>query len=326
MSKTSARIASLALLSAIAAVGTHAQAQGFPVKPIRIVVPFAPGGNLDLVTRSLGQKLTEQLGQQIIVDNRPGGNGAIGTEFVAHAAPDGYALLAVANTFVSTPGLVAKVSYDPVKDFAGVSLIAWLPQALVVHPSVPARSVRELIALAKSRPNELLNAIQGEASTSRIAAELFSERTGVRFLHVPYKGGAPALIDLVGGQVSLMFATVSTVLPHVKAGRLRALGLTSRERSAVFPGVPTISESGVPGYEATIFNAIVAPAATPSDVRARIHKEIAKAVSLPELRARFLEQGVELAASDSPDQCTDLIRTETNRHLQLWKRLGLRPQ
>lgn len=321
-------IHTLALIGALAscAAVADAHAQAFPLKPIRVVVPLSPGGNLDLVTRSLAQKLTEQLGQQVIVENRAGANSIIGTEFVARSAADGYTLLGITNGFVSTPGLVAKVPYHPVRDFAGVSLIAWLPQALVVHPSVPARSVRELIALAKTRPGELVNATAGEASTGRIAAEIFHHLTGAEFLHVSYKGGGTALIDLVGGQVSLMFATVSTVLPYVNVGRLRALGLTSRNRSPAFPSVPTIAESGVPGYEAVIFNAILAPASTPRDLRLRLQQEIFRAVSNADLRSRFLAQGVELAASDSPEQCADFIKVEFQKHMKLWSDLGLRPQ
>jgi tripartite-type tricarboxylate transporter receptor subunit TctC len=302
-----------------------AGAQTFPAKPIRIVIPLAAGGNVDIVTRSIAQKLSEQLGQQVIVDNRPGGNTIIGSELVARAAPDGYTLLASANSFVSTPGLVAKVPYDPVRDFAGVSLIATLPQALVVHPSVPAHSVKELIALARAHPGELVHATQGEASTGRIAAELFTQKTGARFLHVPYKGGGPAMIDLMGGQVSLMFATVSTALPQVKAGKIRALGLTSKSRSPVFPGVPSIAET-VPGYEALIFNLVVAPAATPREIRARLQSEIARAVKSGDLYARILEQGVELTASASPEECTAFVKAEYDKHNQLWKSLGLTPK
>lgn len=313
-------------LAGYAASAVHAAEPAYPTRPIRIVVPLAPGGNVDIVSRALAQKLTEQLGQQVIVDNRPGGSSVVGTETVARAPPDGYTVLAAANTLVSTPGLVAKIPYDPVRDFAGVSLIATLPQALVVHPSVPVRSVKELIALARARPEDLINATQGEASTGRIAAELFAQQTGARFLHVPYKGGAPALVDLLGGQVSLMFATVSTVLPHVKTGRIRALALTSKTRSPVFPGVPTVAESGVPGYEASIFNLIVAPIATPRDLRARLQAEIVKAWKIAELRTRFLDQGVELVASSSPDECTAFLKAEFEKHNRLWKSLGLSPR
>lgn len=312
-----------ALLAGAALAALQAHAQGFPSRPLRIVVPLSPGGNVDLVTRSLAPKLTEQLGQQVLVDNRPGGNTVIGTELVARSVPDGHTMLAAANTFVATPGLVARIGYDPVRDFAGVSLIARLPQALVVHPSLPVRSVKALIALAKTRPGEIVHATQGEASTGRIAAELFTQQTGATFMHVPYKGGGQAIIDLVGGQASMMFATVSTALPHVRSGRIRALGLTSKERSPVFPGVPTIAEAGVPGYEASIFNLIAVPAATPREIRARLHSEIARAIALPELKARFTDQGVELVASASPEECSALIKAEFAKHTELWKRLGL---
>jgi len=306
--------------------GGEVAAQSYPSRPVRIVVPLAAGGNVTIVSRAIAQKLSENVGQQFIVDNRPGGSGIIGTEIVARSAPDGYTVLAVANSFVSNHGLIAKVPYDPVKDFAGVSLIASLPQALVVHPSVPVRSVKELIALARAKPEALVHATQGEASTGRIAAEIFTDMTKARFLHVNYKGGGPAMIDLVGGQVSLMFATVSTALPHVKSGRIRALGLTSKTRSPAFPDIPAIAEAGVPGYEALIFNVVVAPAATPRDVRARLQTEIAKVVRIPELQKLFLEQGVELVASASPEECTEFIRQQFDVHNQLWKRLGLKPQ
>jgi tripartite-type tricarboxylate transporter receptor subunit TctC len=303
-----------------------AHAQSYPARPVRIVVPLSAGGNVTIVTRALAQKASEAFGQQFIVDNRPGGNGVIGAEIVAHSAPDGYTLLTAANSLVALHGLVAKVPYDPVRDFAGVSLIATLPQALVVHPSVPVRTVKELIALARARPEALVHATQGEASTGRIAAELFTQQTGVKFLHVPYKGGGPAMIDLVGGQVSLMFATVSTALPHIKSGRIRVLGLTSRTRSAAFPDVPTIAEAGVPGYEAIIWNVMLAPAGTPPDIRNRLHAEIARAVANPELHKQFLALGVELTASRSPEECSAFIKAEFEKHNRLWKSLGLTPR
>ena len=320
---TGSALRSLVALSLTTFIADAALAQSYPSRPVRIIVPLSPGGNVDLVTRSLAPKLTEQLGQQVLVDNRPGGNTVIGTELVARSAPDGHTVLAASNTFVATPGLVPKIPFDPVRDFAGVSLIARLPQALVVHPSLPARSVKELVALAKARPGEIVHATQGEASTGRIAAELFTQKTGAKFMHVPYKGGGQAIIDLLGGQASMMFATVSTALPHVKAGRIRALGLTSKARSPVFPGVPTIAEAGVPGYEASIFNLIAAPAATPREIRARLHSEIVRSVSAPDLKARFIDQGVELVASASPEECSALIKAEFEKHTQLWKTLGL---
>ena len=315
-----------AVLAGLAVVASVAWSQGYPTRNIRIVVPTSAGGNLTIVARAISQKLIESLGQQVIVDNRPGGNGVIGTEIVARSAPDGYTVLLGANTFVSTPVLLARIPYDPLKDFTGVTLVAKLPQVLVVHPSLPARSVKELIALARARPREIPHALQGEASTGRIAAEIFSDKTKATFLDVPYKGGGPAMIDLMGGQVSLLFATVSTAVPQIKSGRIRALGVTSRTRSPALPDVPTIEEAGVPGYEAIIFNVIVAPAGTPLDVRTKLQSEIARVVALPELRKQFVAQGVELTASASPDECTAFVKREYEIHNDLWTRLGLKPK
>src|SRR5512139_107785 len=306
------------LLAGLASPAFDASAQNYPARNVRIVVPTSAGGNLTIVARAIAQKLSDSFGHQVIVDNRPGGNGVIGTEIVARSAPDGYTVLLGANTFVSTPVLLAKVPYDPIKDFVGVTLAAKLPQVLVVHPSLPVRSVKELIALARARPRELAHAIQGEASTGRIAAEIFTDKTKATFLDVPYKGGGPAMIDLMGGQVSLLFATVSTAVPQIKSGRIRALGVTSRTRSPALPDVPTIEEAGVPGYEAIIFNVIVAPAGTPLDVRTKLQSEIARVVALPELRKQFVAQGVELTASASPDECTEFVKREYDIHNDLW--------
>jgi tripartite-type tricarboxylate transporter receptor subunit TctC len=316
----------LAIVAGCVAASFEASGQTYPERNIRIVVPTSAGGNLTIVARAIAQKLSESFGRQVIVDNRPGGNGAIGSELVAHAAPDGYTLLLAANTFVSTPVLVPNIAYDPVGDFTGVSLVAKLPQALVVHPSVPVHSVKELIALARKRPKDLIEADQGEASTGRIASALFTEKTKAQFLHVPYKGGAPAMIAVMSGEASLLFATASTALPQIKAGRIRALAVTSRARSPAFPGVPTIQESGVPGYESIVFNLIVAPANTPLDVRARLQSEIARVVKIPELRELFVKQGVELTASASPDECTALVKQEYEVYKDLWSRLGLAPR
>ena len=315
------------LALALVAASPHAlMAQPFPAKPVRIVVPVAAGGNLDNVTRAVAQKLTEQLGRPIIVENRAGASGIVGAEFVAKSTADGYTYLSIANTFASSPALVRGVGYDPVKDFAGVSLMGALPQILVLHPSVPARSVKEIVALAKRQPGALTYGTAGTGATGHIAGELFSIQAGIRMTHVPYKGNAPALIDVLGGQISLMFDTISTSIPHVKAGKLRALGVTSPQRSPLLPDLPTISEAGLPGYEAAIFNAIIAPAATPSEIRVRMQSEIARAVRDPELYARFLQQGVELAASASADECTRFIRAEVEKYVKLVKQAGIQPE
>jgi tripartite-type tricarboxylate transporter receptor subunit TctC len=307
----------------LAGLALNAFAQSYPERNVRIVVPTSAGGNLTIVARAIGQKLAETFGHQVIVDNRPGGNGAIGSDIVAHSPPDGYTVLLGANTFVSTPVLLPNITYDPVKEFTGVSLVAKLPQVLVVHPSLPVHSVKELIALARKRPKELVNALQGEGSTGRIATALFTDKTKASFLDVPYKGGGPAMIALLGGEASLLFATASTALPQIKAGRIRALGVTSSTRSPAFPGVPTIAEAGVPGYESIVFNMIVAPAGTPRDVTVRLQSEIARVVKLPELREQFIKQAVELSASASPEECTAFIRHEYALYKELFSRLGL---
>jgi tripartite-type tricarboxylate transporter receptor subunit TctC len=306
--------------------GSAAFAQGFPAKPVRIVVPVAAGGNLDLVTRALAQKLIEQIGQQFIVENRPGASSIVGTEFVAKSPPDGYTYLSVASTFASTAAVVPNVPYDPVKDFSGVSLTAWLPQILVVNPSVPVQSVKELIALAKRRPHALAYGTAGNGATAHMATELFAYQAQIKMTHVPYKGNAPALIDVVGGQISLMFDTISTSIEFVKAGKLRALGVTSPKRTPVLPEVPTISEAALPGYEAALFNAILAPKATPREILTRMHAEIARALRQPDIRGRFLQQGVELVGSESPEQCSELMRTETEKFVRIVKQTGIRAE
>ena len=305
---------------------TPADAQSFPSKSIRFIVPVAPGGNLDLVTRSIAQKLSEQMGQQVLVENRPGASSILGTEQVAKAPPDGYTYLSAASTFASTPAVVHKVNYDPVRDFSGVSLMAWLPQILVVNPTVPVNSVMELIALAKRRPNELTFGTAGNGATAHMATELFSLQAGIRMTHVPYKGNAPALIDVVGGQISLMFDTISTSIQYVRTGRLKALGVTSPKRSPVFPQLPTIAEAGLPGYEASLFNAIFAPVGTPREILGRMHSEIARAVQQPDVRNRYLEQGVELVASESPEQCSNMLKTETEKFARIVKQAGIRAE
>ncbi len=331
--KKSNRLMKLALLVCVSvpalwAAGSPALgvAQTFPTKPLRIVVPVAAGGNLDLVTRSVAQKLSEQLGQQVIVENRAGANGVLAADFVAKAPADGYTYLSIANTFVSTPAVVRSATYDPVRDFAGVSITAWLPQIVVLHPSVPANSIKELIALAKRRSSDLSYGSAGNGSTGHIAVELFSIQAGIKLTHVPYKGNAPALIDVVGGQISLMFDTISTSIPYVKAGRVKALAVTSATRSPIFPQLPTVSEAGLPGYEAAIFNGIVAPAGTPREILARMNAEIAKAVQQPELRARFLQQGVELSASASADEATAFIKSETGKYAKIVREAGIRAE
>ncbi|MBC7778881.1 MAG: tripartite tricarboxylate transporter substrate binding protein, partial [Proteobacteria bacterium] len=248
---------------------THAQ-PAYPSKPLRLIVPVAAGGNQDLIARNVMQRVSELLGQTVVVENRPGVSGVVGAEFVARALPDGYTWLSIANTFVTVPAVLPTVPYDPVKDFVTASVIATIPQVLVVNPALPARTVKELIALARTRPGQLNVAMSGAGSTGHMASVAFSRAAKIEVTHVPYKGNAPALIDVIGGHVSLMFDQVSTSIPQIRSGKLRALGVTSAQRSALLPDVPTIAESGVPGYEASTFNAVLAPAAVPREIVARV--------------------------------------------------------
>jgi tripartite-type tricarboxylate transporter receptor subunit TctC len=301
-------------------------AQVYPAKPVRIIVPLVPGGNLDIVARAVGQRLGEGLGQQVIVENRPGASSLVGTQLVAKSAPDGYTLLAMANTFASVPAVIASPGYDPVKDFTGVTLTCKVSQVLVVNPALPAKSVKDLIVLARARPGELSYASSGNGSTGHFAAEHFIQRAGLKMLHVPYKGNAQALVDIMAGQVMMMFDQVSTSAPHVKSGKLRALAVTSTTRSSLFPDLPTVDESGVKGYEAITYNGLLAPAGTPREALARLHSEVAKAVAIPAFRASFLERGVELVASPSPDSFTTYVRNEVTVSAKLARNAGIKAQ
>ena len=301
-------------------------AQGYPAKPVRIVVPLVPGGNLDIVARAVAQRLSEGLGQQIIVENRPGASSLVGTQYVAKSAPDGYTLLAMANTFTAVPAVIANPGYDPVKDFTGVSMTCKVAQVLVVTPTLPVKSVRELIALARARPGELSYGSSGNGSTGHFAAELFNQKAGLTMLHVPYKGNAQALVDIIAGQIMMMYDQVSTSHPHVKARKLKALAVTSSTRSNLFPELPTIDEAGVKGYEAITFNGLLAPAGTPREVLSRLQAEVAKVVAAPALRNNFLERGVELTASGSPDQFTAYVRNEVAANAKLARNAGIKAQ
>ena len=320
-----ARCLIAASLAAVPVCGFGQSGPGtYPAKPVRIIVPLAPGGNVDIVARSLAQHLTENLGQQVIVENRPGASSLVGTQLAAKSAPDGYTLLAVANTFAMVPSIVTRPGYDPLKDFSGITLTCLVPQVLVVNPALPVRSVKELIALAKARPGELSYATSGPGGTGHMAAELFSRQVGVKMLHVPYKGNSQAIIDVIGGQVMLMFDQVSTSEPYIKAGKLRGLAVTSRARSPLFPGLPTIDQAGVPGFEDITFNGLVAPAGTPREILVRLNQEIAKVVRMPALRNRFLERGVELKSSASPEEFTAHIKAEFDKKGKLARDAGIR--
>jgi tripartite-type tricarboxylate transporter receptor subunit TctC len=250
----------------------------------------------------------------------------VGTQFVARSAPDGYTVLAVANTFATVPLIVPNPGYDPLKDFTGITLTCLVPQVLVVNPALPAQSVKELVALARSQPGKISYASSGNGSTGHMAAELFNRQAGVTMLHVPYKGNSQALIDVISGQVAMMFDQVSTSTPQIKAGKVRAIAVTSLKRSPLLPDVPTVDESGVPGYEDITFNGLVAPAGTPREILARLQQAVAKAVSDAELYKRFIERGVELKASGSPEEFTDHIKAEFEKKGRLAREAGIKPE
>lgn len=303
-----------------------AAAQTFPAKPIRFIVPWTAGSGTDLMSRMLAQKLGESLGQQVVVDNRGGAGAIIGTEAAAKSAPDGYTIYVGGSvSLAASPALYGKVSYDPVKDFAPVSLVSKFYNAIAVHPSLPAKSVKELIALSKARPGQLLMASAGNGSTSHLAGELFMSMTGVKWVHVPYKGGSQSVTSVLGGETHLMIAPVSTVVPHAKTGRLRALAITSPERAASLPGLPTVSEAGVPGFEFGGWQGILVPAGTPAEIIARLNAAILKAVHTPEFRDYLQGEGSELVGS-APDAFAAFIRAEVAKHATLIKSAHIKPQ
>ena len=318
-------LAKIAVLAAALAGFIDAHAQTYPVKPIRLIVSVQPGGNLDLMGRSVADYLSGGLGQRMYVENRPGANSTIGLTALARAAPDGYTFAMMAQSGLIAAMLMKAPPYDPLRDFAGVSVIATLPQLLVVHRSLPVTNVKALIALAKARPGELNCSSSGNGSGSHLALELFNKMAGVRITRIPYNGDGPAIIDLLGGQVPLKFDNVSTSLTNVRAGRLRAIGITSPVRSALLPEVPAISET-VPGYQMSIFNGVIAPAGTPPEILARVHAEIAKFATAPDVRSRFAAQGVELQASSSPAEFTASLKSEYAKWAKVLDDAGIKPE
>ena len=316
----------LILAIAGASVAARAGAQGYPDRPVRFVVPFPPGGNLDISGRIVAQALAEQTAQTFVVDNRGGAGGMIGGEIVAKAQPDGYTLLVGGSgpTTIS-PLLYPKAAYDPVRDLAPISLFSIAAIAIVVHPRIPASNVRELIALAKSQPGKLTVASAGTGSSSHLSNELFQFMTGVRFTHVPYKGGGPAVVDLVGGQVDVLFDQVTSTMGYVRQGKLRALAVTTLARLAAFPDIPTVAEAGVAGYHAESYTGLFAPAATPKAVIARLHAEVSRALATPAVRERFASLGAEAEAM-SPDKFAKYLHDERSRWGKVIQTAGVKPE
>ena len=314
----------VAALVASAFISTVVCAQQYPARVIRVVVPFAPGGNVDLVARALAPGMSAVLGQQVVGDNRPGSSGILGAQIVGKAPADGYTLLAMANTFAVVPSVIANPGYDPLRDFAAVSLTCLVPQVLVVNTALPVRTIGDLVALAKKRPGELSYASAGVAGTGHMAAELFSRHVGIRMLHVPYKGNAQAIIDVISGQVTMMFDQVSTSGPHIRAGKLRPLAVTSLRRSPLFAEVPTMDESGAKGFEDITINGLVAPAGTPQAILERLNAAVGKAVADPAVHKRYLDIGVELTASASPEEFMRMIKAEFDKKAKLAREAGIR--
>jgi len=302
---------------ALAASLSPALAQNYPTKTIRMIVPFPPGGTTDILARVAGQKITEAFGQQVIIDNRPGAGGNIGTELVAKAAPDGYTLLTdPGSTLTINPSLFAKLSYDVLKDFAPVTIIAAVPNLLVVHPSLPVKSVKELITLAKARPGQLNYASTGAGQSTHLSMELFKTMAGINVVHIPYKGSSPALVDLLGGQVSLMFDNMPSSLPHVKAGKLRALAVSTLKRSPAMPQLPTVAESGLPGFEVSVWFGVLAPAGTPREIVNKLNGAIVRSLQSPDVHERLAGQGAE-PIGNTPEQFT----AQMQRDLVKWAKV-----
>lgn len=314
------------MLGLIVSAGTLAVAQSFPSKPVRIVVGFVAGGATDTVARLVAQQLSERLGRSTVVENRAGASGTIGAELVAKSPPDGHVLfLATQTTHAVAPYMLAQIPYDPVKDFAPVALVAQNTLLIVVTPTMPVKSVQDLIALAKARPGELNFATGGVGTSPHMSGELFKTAAKIDMVPVHYKGDAAAVIDVIGGQVPVMFLNITGMLPHVRSGKLRGLAVTSATRSTVIPEYPTIAESGLPGYEVVTWFGVLAPASTPADIIARLNREIIQAVAVPSVKEQIFQLGLEIVAS-TPEQYAAVLKSENARWSKMVRDLGLRTQ
>jgi tripartite-type tricarboxylate transporter receptor subunit TctC len=319
------RLATILLVAACALGAAPAGAQTYPAKPIRFVVPFPPGGPLDIMARGIAQRLQDAWGQPVVVDNRPGAGGGIGADLVAKSPGDGYTLLMGAvSTHAINPSLYAKIPYDPQKDFAPVALVAQVPNILVVNPALPVRSVTELIDYARAKPGALSFGSGSTGSTGHLAGELFKARAGVEMVHIPYKGGAPAMQDLLAGQTQLMFDNLANALPQVKAGKLRALAVTTLERAPAVPELPTIAESGLPGFDLTTWFGVFVPAGTPPEVVAKLNAEIVKSLESKALAERLAAMGTVPPEGNTPQNFATFVRSEAEKYARVVKASGAR--
>jgi len=320
--KTPTAIAALALTIPLASFTMHVAAQPYPDKPIRLVVPFPPGGSNDIVGRVVAGGLSDRLGKQVIADNRAGGNSIIGTELVANAQPDGYTLLVISTSFTTNP-IIHKLPYDPLKSFAWVAMLGFGPNVLAVTQSLPANSLKELIALAKSKPGQLIYASTGVGSNAHFGTELLKHMTGIDMLHVPYKGGGPALIDTIAGQAQLCLSSLIQAIGHIRSGKLRALATSSGKRSVILPDVPTISEAGVPGYETANWWGVAAPRGTPVAIVNRLNAEIKAVLQVPDTEKRLINEGAE-PAHKTPAELGSYVAGEMAKWVKVAKIAGIR--
>jgi tripartite-type tricarboxylate transporter receptor subunit TctC len=318
-------LAGVAIAMAAAPVPSAFAADNWPSKPITLVVPFASGGTTDIIGRAVGQRLGEALGQPVVIDNRPGAGGTIGGALVARANPDGYTFLLATVAHTMAPGIYKTLPYDFQKDLEPIGMVALTPNVLLVNPSIPARNVQELIAYIKANPGKVNYGSAGIGSTEHLSGELFRAATGTDISHVPYKGGAPMMTDLMAGQIQMAIETSPSANPHVKSGKVKALAVTSARRSPAYPGVPTVAESGVPGYEVTTWYALMAPHGTPEPVRQRMAAELARVLKQPDVQKRFDEQGV-TAGDMTPAQLAAFIKTETTKWTKVAKDSGAKAE
>ena len=322
--KRLSRLATLSLMVTLLNGIPALAAEVYPGKPIKIVAPFPPGGPVDILSRTIGSKLAQSLGQPVVVENRAGAGGNIGSDAVAKSAPDGYTLLmGFVGTHAINPSLYSKMPYDNVKDFEPVSLVAEVTIVLVVNPAIPANSIGQLIALARSRPGELTFGSPGNGTPQHLAGELFNFISGVKIRHVPYKGAVPALTDLLGGQISMIFSSMPPALPHIKSGKLRALGVTSTARSPVTPEQPTIAESGLTGYEVKNWYGIFAPRGTPKEIVTKLNAEIVKILNMPDVKESLSLQGAEPSTS-TPQEFAAYVKDETEKWAKIVKYSGVK--
>jgi tripartite-type tricarboxylate transporter receptor subunit TctC len=318
------KLVRLAAFAALAVIGAGVAAQGYPNKPVRMIVGFPPGGGTDVVARVIGAKLSEWWGQAVAVENRPGATGTIGADVVAKSPPDGYTLImGHVNSHAIAPNLFAKLPYDPIKDFAAIAYVGYVPNVLAVHPSVPARSVKELVALAKAKPGELNYASSGNGSTQHLAGEMFKQLTGTNIIHVPYKGSGDAIKDLLAGVVAMNFDTMPPVLPHIQAGKLRGLAISTPRRLAQLGDVPTFDEEGIKGFDVTNWYGVMAPAGTPREIVGKLNGDINKAMRVPEVHARLEAVGTQMHEQSAAD-FDAFMKAEVAKYAKLIKDANIR--